>query len=117
MPRAGVHYLTAGGVKENGPNYLLEEIRQRVGKGPVVFDWYAQMSEPGDTIDDPSVAWPESRKLALLGTISITRLADTREVDRQTLFLPGTAHPGIEPADPMLTLRNDAYPISFKQRQ
>jgi hypothetical protein len=24
---------------------------------------------------------------------------------------------GIEPADPMLTLRNDAYPISFKKRQ
>ncbi len=117
VPHAGEHYLAAGKVAEKGPNYLLDEIRQRVATTPVVFDWYAQMSGPGDTIGDPSIAWPESRKLVRLGTITIARLADAPDLDRQTLFLPGTTHPGIEPADPMLTLRNDAYPISFKKRQ
>lgn len=118
VPRAGEHYLTPDALKTKGPNYLQEEIAQRVGKAPILFDWYAQISDKGDKIDDPSVAWPENRKLVLLGTITITRLApDPASVDKQTLFLPGEAHPGIEAADPMLTLRNKAYPISFKGRQ
>jgi catalase len=116
-PRAGEHYLTPAEVQAKGPNYLLEELPSRVARTAVVFDWYAQISAEGDKIDDPSIAWPESRKLVPLGTITITRVTDTPDLDRQTLFLPGTTHPGIEPADPMLTLRNNAYPISFKARQ
>ena len=116
VPRAGEHYLSAATLAEKGPNYLLEEIRRRVTTTPVVFDWYAQISGPGDKIGDPSLAWPESRKLVPLGTITITRVADTPDLDRQTLFLPGTIHRGIAPADPMLTLRNNAYPLSFRKR-
>jgi catalase len=117
VPHAGEHYLTPGDVKAKGPNYLLEELPQRVARTPLLFDWYAQISAEGDKIGDPSIAWPESRKLVLLGTITITRLVSDRDADRQTIFLPGTAHPGIEAADPMLTMRNNAYPISFKARQ
>lgn len=117
VPRAGEHYLTPADVKAKGPNYLLEELPQRVAKTPLVFDWFAQISEEGDKIEDPSIAWPESRKLVLLGTITIARVASDLDADKQTIFLPGTSHPGIEPADPMLTMRNNAYPISFKARQ
>ena len=118
VPRAGEHYLTPEMLKTKGANYLQEEIAKRVAKAPVMFDWYAQIAEKGDKIEDPSIAWPESRKLIKLGTITITKLAaDPAAADKQTLFLPGEAHPGIEAADPMLTLRNDAYPISFKDRQ
>ena len=35
----------------------------------------------------------------------------------QLLFPPGQPHPGVEPADPMLVLRNTAYPISLGERQ
>jgi len=117
VPRAGEHYLDPAAVTASGPNYLLEELPQRVATAPVVFDWYAQIADEGDKTDDPSIAWPESRKLVPLGTIVIMRLASPPDADRQTLFLPGTTHQGIEPADPMLTLRNHAYPISFKARQ
>lgn len=117
-PRAGEHYLKPDELQEKGPNYLQEEIVQRVAKEPVVFDWYAQIAEPGDKIEDPSIAWPESRKLVKLGTFAIDRLpADPALADKRTLFLPGQFHPGVEPADPMLILRNVAYPISFGQRQ
>jgi len=37
--------------------------------------------------------------------------------DKALLLLPGQPHPGVEAADPMLVLRNGAYPISFGQRQ
>ena len=117
VPRAGEHYLTPDGVKTKGPDYLIPELTQRLTTAPVVFDWYAQIAQSGDKIDDPSIAWPETRERTLLGTITITRLAGAPGIDKATLFLPGTTHPGIDPADPMLTLRNNAYPISFKKRQ
>lgn len=117
VPRAGVHYLTADGVKTKGPDYLAEEFRQRLMETPVLFDWYAQIAQSADKTDDPSIAWPETRERTLLGTITIRRLADAPGIDKATVFLPGTPHPGIDPADPMLTLRNNAYPISFKKRQ
>ena len=37
--------------------------------------------------------------------------------DKDLLFLPGRLSDGIETADPMLTMRQGAYPISFGQRQ
>ena len=117
VPRAGTHFLAADDVRAKGPNYLLDEIKQRVATTPIVFDWYAQLAEQGDKVADPSIAWPEGRTLVLLGTITITGLSTTPDLDARTIFLPGTTHPGIEPADPMLTLRNDAYPISFRKRQ
>lgn len=118
VPRSGEHYLKPDELKAKGENYLEDEIVARVGKGPVVYDWYVQLAESSDKIEDPSIAWPESRKLVKLGTFSITRLPeDANLADRTTLFLPGQPHPGIEAADPMLLLRNKAYPISFQGRQ
>ncbi|HEX4294987.1 MAG TPA: catalase family peroxidase [Rhizomicrobium sp.] len=95
VPRAGEHYLTAEELKSKGPAYLQEEIAARIAKGPAVFDWYAQIAQSGDKIDNPSIAWPDGRKLVKLGTIAITAVADPA-MDKQTLFLPGGSHPGIE---------------------
>jgi catalase len=118
VPRAGEHYLKPDELKSQGPNYLQDEIVQRVAKEPIVFDWYAQIAEKGDKIEDPSIAWPDSRKLVKLGTFRITKLpGDPKSADKRTVFLVGQPHPGIEPADPMLLVRNTAYPISMGQRQ
>jgi catalase len=118
VPRAGEHYLTPDERKAAGGSYLQDEIAQRIGKAPVVFDWYVQIAEAGDKVDDPSVAWPDSRRLVKLGTFTLTgRPADPAAVEKALLFLPGQPHPGVEPADPMLVLRNVAYPISFGERQ
>ena len=82
------------------------------------FDWYAQVAESVDNIEDPSVAWPESRRLVKLGTITVAAvIKEASMADQKTLYLPGQPHAGIEAADPMLTLRNRAYPLSFKERQ
>ena len=118
VPRAGERYLTPDERKAQSPTYLQDEIVQRIGSEPVIFDWYAQIAEKGDVIEDPSVAWPESRKMVKLGTFTLTKLpADPAMADKTLLFLPGQPHPGVEAADPMLVLRNSAYPISFGQRQ
>jgi catalase len=117
VPRAGEHYLSPEESKANGPEYLQKELSQRTAKGPIVFDWYAQIAAANDKIEDPSIAWPDKRKLVKLGTLTIKVVADDAATDKQTLFLPGLAHAGIEAADPMLTLRTTAYPISFGARQ
>lgn len=118
VPRAGEHYLKADEVKAEAPNYLQDEIVKRVAAGPIVYDWYAQIAARGDKIEDPSIAWPESRKLVKLGTFTITKLPDdAAALDRKTVVMVGVSHPGIEPADPMLAIRNGSYPISLGQRQ
>lgn len=118
VPRAGERYLAPDALKAAGGSYLHDEIGRRIAQGPVVFDWYAQIAEGGDKIDDPSIAWPDSRRLVKLGTFTLTRApADPDTAQRSLLFLPGQPHPGVEPADPMLVLRNGAYPISFRERQ
>ena len=118
VPGAGEHVLDAADLASKGPTYLQEEIASRVAAGPVQFDWYAQIAAPGDPIEDPSVAWPNSRRLVRLGTVTISRLArDQASADKALLLLPGHVPPGIEVADPMLRIRDAAYPLSFHERQ
>ena len=118
VPAAGEHYLDETTRKSKGPNYLTEEIAQRIAATPIRFDWYAQLAGPGDKIEDPSIAWPEARTLVNLGAITVERITSNQTVaDKSLLFLPGTLPNGIEAADPMLAVRNEAYPISFGERQ
>jgi len=118
VPRAGEQYLSPEDRKGRSGAYLHDEIRQRIAREPVVFDWYAQIAGKGDVIDDPATAWPDSRKLVKLGTITLNSIpGDAEEIDKTLLFLPGQVHAGVEPADPMLVMRNTAYPISLGQRQ
>lgn len=117
-PHAEAKYLTPEERKARAPTYLHDELASRIAREPVVFDWFAQIAEAGDKIEDPSIAWPESRRMVKLGTITLNKFVTDQEiVQRTTLFLPGQPHPGVEPADPMLVLRNTAYPISLGQRQ
>jgi catalase len=118
IPRTGEAFVPAAEMAGKGPNYLQEELPHRLAKGPVVFDWYAQVGQAGDLIGDPSIAWPESRQLVKLGTIRINHLApDPVATDKATMFSPLNVPAGIDPADPMLGVRQAAYPLSFQHRQ
>jgi catalase len=118
VPLAGEHFLDAAALAKKLPDYLSEEIVQRVKGGPIEFTWYAELAVKGDDIADPSTPWPQTRKLIKLGTISIDRDGpNTPLADASLLFLPGTTPLGISPADPMLTIRNATYPVSFAERR
>ncbi len=118
VPQAGEKYLDAAAAAAKGPDYLMREIAERVGKGPVAFDWYAQIAEAGDKPDDPSSPWPEERTLVKLGVLTLTGMAADQEgMSKSLLFLPNNVPDGIAPADPMIDVRSAAYPISFSERQ
>jgi len=118
VPRAGEHLLQPAAVATRGPNYLHDEIAARLAEGPAAFDWLVQLAEPGDAIDDPTTAWPASRKLVRLGTIEVLSvIVDQRKADRSSSFSPGRLDDGMAPADPMIGVRDAAYALSFLHRQ
>jgi catalase len=118
VPRGGEAFVPPTDLSTKGPNYLQEELPQRLAKGPIVFDWYAQIAASGDVIDDPSIAWPETRRLVKLGTIRLEHMATNPDaLDKTTMFRPLNIPDGIEPADPMLGVRQAAYPLSLAHRQ
>jgi len=117
QPVAGAKYLSTEQLARMGPEYLTEEIRERVRRGPVKFTLLAQVAEQGDTIDNPTIVWPDTRKKVELGTITITKaVADSQAAEKKLLFVPGALVPGIEPADPMIAARSAAYIVSLSRR-
>lgn len=118
VPVGGEAFVPDAALKAMTPSYLTAELPRRLAAAPAAFEWYAQVAGPGDVIEDPSVAWPESRRLIHLGTIRISAMAsNTERSDKAAMFIPTNVPAGIEPADPMLVIRKNAYPISFGHRQ
>ena len=119
IPVSGEHFLSTEELKNSSPNYLSEEIINRIKSNTLVkFKLYAQIAEQGDEIKNPSIAWSDKNKLIYLGLISINKVSDNSiEADKNVSFVPNNIPAGIEIADPMLQDRSKAYPISVKERQ
>jgi len=101
-----------------GANYLFDEFRNRLADRPIRFHYFAQLSGDGDRIDDPSVAWPDSRPKIPLGEVEIREVVEfTPDQHKGLSFLPTNLPDGIEPADPMIEYRGRIYPFSVKARQ
>jgi catalase len=117
LPEAGKQFLPQDAAANALHDYLLDEIRIRVGKGPVRFKFILQLPAPGDKLDDPSIPWLDTNKTVELGTIEIISVvADSDATQRALLFLPSLLPDGIEPADPMIRFRGLAYPVSYDRR-
>ena len=117
VPEEGEHLYSQEEVNKLGPDYLMSDVKNRLGKKPIRFKYYAQVADKGDKLDDPSIAWPDSRRRILLGTIEINKVSsNTPEEDRALAFSPNNIPTGIEAADPMINFRSAAYPISVAER-
>ena len=118
LPVAGEQALSDTDAAKAAPNYLMDELPQRIAKGAVKFRLVAQVAKDGDPVNDGSVAWPADRELIDLGTISLNN-TPTEQVKAQKtlLFNPLLLQAGIEPsADPVLLARPGAYAVSYGQR-
>jgi catalase len=118
IPEAGEEFLSKEQLANAAPDYLQKEIVGRVAKGPLKFKMQAQIAREGDDPKNPSVAWPDNRRVVALGTITIDKLASNTVVEDKALaFIPNNLPAGITPADPMIDFRSKAYPISVAERQ
>jgi catalase len=117
IPMAGSHFLSDDEASKKGNDYLNAEIRARVEHGPVDFKLVIQVAAPGDKLEDPSIAWSDTRQIVELGTISVREVVQNNDAAQQALlFLPNALPSGIEPQDPMIDARSAAYPVSFGRR-
>ncbi len=117
-PEAGEAWLEPEEAKAKSPDYLEDELRERMAAGPVVFSLLVQIADDGDPTDDPTVQWPEEREVVELGRLQITGLDTERERgDDVLVFDPTRVADGIECSeDPILHFRPQAYSDSVARR-
>jgi catalase len=119
VPDLGNDYLTDEQVAKISPDYHFDEIAERVVQEPVRFRIRVQVAAPGDTVDDATIHWPETREEVDLGTLELNALvADTPAEQKHIIFDPIPRVEGIEAsADPLLELRAAIYLISGRRRR
>jgi catalase len=120
IPEAGELGLNPDEAKAKGADFYADELKERLGKGPVVFDLVVLMGKKGDPTNDPTVRWDDedNRPTTPLGKISIEAIVPEATCDAG-IFLPGNVTDGIAgPADdPIFAARSPAYIVSFTRRK
>ena len=118
-PEAGIEHLDPAAAAAKGPNYLFEELSERIARGPIRFHIHVQLAGEGDIVDDATNHWPADRPSVRLGTMVLTaKAADNEAQQRHIIFDPIPRVEGIEPsADPLLELRAALYLLSGRRRR
>lgn len=119
LPDAGNDYLDAAAAASRGADFLFDEIRQRIAKGPVRYRIVVQLAEAGDIVDDATARWPEGRPQIAFGEVVLRDLvAENESEQRHIIFDPIPRVDGIEAsADPLFQPRADLYLLSGRRRR
>jgi catalase len=117
LPVAGNEYLDEAEATARSPNFLFDEIRERVAKEPVRFRVSVQLAEDGDITDDATIRWPEERRQLVFGEISLDQIAPNNASEQQhIIFDPIPRVDGIEAsADPLFEPRANIYLLSGRR--
>jgi catalase len=117
-PEDGEATISREEAQERGSDYLLDEILERLQRGPVAFRLVVQIAEEGDPLDDPTAAWPPERETVEVGRLEVTGPETERERgDDVLVFDPTRVTDGIELSDdPILRFRPRAYSVSVERR-
>jgi catalase len=101
-----------------GPDFLEQEITERVRGGPLRWTMVVIVANPGDPTADPSKAWPEGRRAIEAGTLTVQRIQAERDGPcRDINFDPTVLPSGIRTSDdPFPAARSAAYAKSFDRR-
>ncbi len=119
VPRDGTKELTASEMKAAPHDFLEKNLIERTHKGPVVWDMIVYVGEPGDPQDNPTLAWPETRKHFTAGTLTLRQATPQQKgmACEPINFDPLIMADGIAPTnDPVLLFRSPAYAVSFAKR-
>jgi catalase len=118
-PDAGNDHLDDETTKTKSPNFLFDELAERIAAGPISFQLRVQVANAEDIVDDATVHWPEERPLLDLGKIVLTSLVpDNAHEEKHIIFDPIPRLDGIAPSDdPLLELRAAIYLISGRRRR
>ena len=118
LPAAQVVPISQDDLAKRGPNFLEQEITERVHGGPLHWTMVVTVANPGDPTADPSRAWPEDRRTVNVGTLTVQQIEPERNGPcRDINFDPTVLPSGIRTSDdPFPAARSSAYAKSYDRR-
>jgi catalase len=119
LPEAGIARLEEAAAAAKDPDFLMDEIKERIAAGPVGYQVQVQVAADGDVVNDATIHWPEDRPLKAFGKITLTEVIAAQDAEqRKIIFDPIPRLEGIEPSDdPLLELRAAVYLLSGRRRR
>jgi catalase len=118
IPEAQPVSITPEELAKRGPNFLDEEITQRVAAGPQRWRLVVTVANPDDPTADPTKAWPADRRTLDVGTLTVQQIEPERDGPcRDINFDPAVLPSGITTSDdPFPAARSAAYSRSYNSR-
>jgi catalase len=119
LPVAGSEYLSEAEAAARTPNFLFDEIKERVAKEPVRFRIAVQLAADADVTDDATVRWPQDRPQLTFGELNLNEIAPNNASEQQRIiFDPIPRVDGIKAsADPLFEPRANIYLMSGRRRR
>jgi catalase len=119
VPQAGIDHLTDAVAAGKSPDFLFDELAERIAREPIAFRVVAQLANDQDIVDDSTIHWPEERTLLDLGTFTLTQpVTDNAREQKRIIFDPVPRIEGIDPSDdPLIELRAAVYLLSGRRRR
>lgn len=118
LPAARPVPVSPDDLAKRGPNFLEQEIAERVRGGPLSWTMVVTVANPDDPTADPSKAWPEDRRTVDVGTLTVQRIEPERDGPcRDINFDPTVLPVGIRTSDdPFPAARSSVYAKSYDRR-
>jgi catalase len=103
---------------KRGPDFLEQEIAQRVAAAPQSWTMVVTVANPGDPTADPSQPWPEDRRTVDVGTLTAQHVEAERDGPCRDINYDPTVLPsGMRTSDdPFPAARSSAYAKSYDLR-
>jgi catalase len=119
VPTERSEYLEPAEAAKRQPNFLFDEINDRIAHGPVKMRILVQVASKGEIVDDSTVHWEDQHPLVEFGVIELNALVpDEEAAQRQIIFDPIPRVDGIESSgDPLLDPRASLYLASGHRRR
>ncbi|MGE4366580.1 catalase family peroxidase [Thermomonas sp.] len=119
QPQLAFAPMEAARRAEAEPDYLADDLRTRLARGPLRWDLVLTVAADGDPITDPSQPWPSDRQRVVAGTLEIDAMQPQASgACRDVNFDPTVLPAGIAPsADPVLAARASVYAQSYNRRE
>jgi catalase len=118
LPAAQPVPVSPEDLAKRGPNFLEQEITERVRSGPQRWTMVVSVANPGDPTADPSKAWPEDRRAVEVGTLTVQQIEPEPDGPcRDINFDPTVLPSGMRTSDdPFPAARSAAYARSYDLR-
>ena len=118
LPAAQPVAISPDELAKRGPDFLEQEIAQRVAGAPQRWTMVVTVANPGDPTADPSKAWPADRRSVEVGTLVAQQVeAEPGGPCRDINFDPTVLPSGMRTSDdPFPAARSAAYAKSYDLR-